>query len=194
MKKYIIGASAFFVFTIATAQAQDFSADNLSFSVLGGWASHPALAVSGSTSGMDNGFNVGARLGYKLDGIVPWSGFALDADYLYNQSNYVRTGAQLGTHSFMGDLTYHVPLLDTQWNVYGGAGLGAVEDNLYGGLHGASTVFGWQALGGAEYRFTPSTAMFVEYRYQNAHDANIAGAGAVGNTSDNLSVGVKFSL
>jgi hypothetical protein len=36
-------------------------------------------------------------------------------------------------------------------------------------------------------------AMFAEYRYQNAHDANIAG-GPVGNTSNNLSLGVKFKL
>ena len=156
MKMYIIGASTLLAFTAVAAQAQDFSPNNLSFSVLGGWASHPALTISGTQNGMENGFNVGARIGYKLDGTLPWSGFALDADYLYNQSNYVGTGAQLGTHSFMSDLTYHVPLMNTRWNVYGGAGLGAVEDNLYGSLHGASTVFGWQALGGAEYQFTPT--------------------------------------
>ena len=92
----------------------------------------------------------------------------------------------------MADITYHMPL-NPDWNVYGGAGLGVVHYNLNGALHGSSTVFGWQALGGVEYQYSPDMAMFAEYRYQNAHDANIAG-GPVGNTSNNLSLGVKFKL
>lgn len=37
-------------------------------------------------------------------------------------------------------------------------------------------------------------ALFTEYRYQNAHDANIGALTGVGNTSNNISVGMKFSL
>jgi hypothetical protein len=38
------------------------------------------------------------------------------------------------------------------------------------------------------------TSMFAEYRYQNAHNANVDSIRNVGNTSNNLSVGVKFNL
>ncbi len=37
-------------------------------------------------------------------------------------------------------------------------------------------------------------SLFTEYRYQNAHDANIGGLRGIGNTSNNASVGVKFNL
>ena len=72
--------------------------------------------------------------------------------------------------------------------------LGAVHDDLNGTLHGSSTVFGWQALGGLEYAMAPKTSLFAEYRYQNAHDANIGVTGPIGNTSNNVSMGVKFAF
>ena len=36
--------------------------------------------------------------------------------------------------------------------------------------------------------------MFAEYRYQNAHDVNAGGLTRIGNTSNNLSMGVKWNL
>ena len=52
----------------------------------------------------------------------------------------------------------------------------------------------WQALGGLEYPVSQDMTLFTEYRYQNAHDANIGALRGVGNTSNSLSVGMKFSL
>ena len=98
--------------------------------------------------------------------------------------------------SYMGNLIYHVP---TGWpiGIYGGAGIGAVTSEIYANnTHDSSTVLGWQAIGGIDYAISPDTKMFAEYRYQNAHDANLAipGVTRVGDTTNNLSVGVKFDL
>lgn len=139
---------------------------------------------------MDNGYNAGARIGTDL-GMLP--GFSVDADYFYNQASFQNTGAKLNSSSFMGDLTYHIPL-DWPVSFYGGAGAGLVNDDLSGSLHGGSAVFGWQALGGAEYRLNDMATMFAEYRYQNTHDANLGATTGVGNTSNNVSLGVKFNL
>jgi opacity protein-like surface antigen len=49
-------------------------------------------------------------------------------------------------------------------------------------------------LGGLEYPVSPDMTLFTEYRYQNAHDANIGVLQGVGNTSNSISVGMKFSL
>ena len=43
-------------------------------------------------------------------------------------------------------------------------------------------------------RLSQDMSLFTEYRYQNAHDANIDALRGVGNTSNSLSIGMKFSL
>jgi opacity protein-like surface antigen len=189
MNKYLIAAAALLVSGIAaSAQTTD---SRVNLSILGGWSSHPGLTLGAARPDGGDGFNAGARLSYDLGGMLPMSGFSVDADYFYNRADYTPgSAARLDSHSFMADLTYHAPINDS-WSLYGGAGLGAVKYDLRNA--GSSTVFGWQALGGVEHQFTPTTALFAEYRYQNAHDANIAGA-PVGNTSNNLSMGVKFKL
>ena len=191
MNKYLMAAAALLISgAAASAQTTD---GRLNFSVLGGWASHPGLTLGASRPDGGDGFNAGARVSYDMGGMLPMSGFSVDADYFYNRADYASgSPGRLDSSSFMANLTYHAPLNET-WNVYGGAGLGAVNDSLGGSLKGSSTVFGWQALGGLEYQYSPGMAMFAEYRYQNAHDANIGGA-RVGNTSNNLSLGVRFKL
>lgn len=57
-----------------------------------------------------------------------------------------------------------------------------------------ATVLGWHVLGGLEYPLSRDMSIFTEHRYQNAHDANISTLPGVGNTSNNLSMGLKFSL
>ena len=195
MKKFLLTTLSAIVLSAGAAQAQDRNApdSNLSFSVLGGWTSHPGLLLGGAKTSLEDGYNLGARLSTGLDNMgLP--GFSLDADYFYNRANYDGSShAHLASSSFMGDLIYTIPT-DSPFRLYGGAGLGAVQDNLDGGLHGSSTVLGWQAIGGAEYALSPGTSLFAEYRYQNAHDANIGAIHNVGNTSNNVSVGVKFGL
>jgi opacity protein-like surface antigen len=203
MKKLISAIAAFLALGVTAASAQSLS--NLDFSVLGGWSSHPGLSINGGHSPVDDSYNLGARVGTKLD-TMGLSNFSLDADVFFNRGGFAGTtakvgtvpagfgaGARLNSTSFMGDLIYHLPTA-APWSFYGGGGIGVVHDNLDGTLHGSSTVMGWQGLGGVEYAFTPSTSLFVEYRYQNAHDANIGAVRGVGNTSSNVSVGVKFNL
>ncbi len=73
---------------------------------------------------------------------------------------------------------------------------GAIQTNFDNGAgnHGGSTVLGWQALGGVEYRASDQASMFAEYRYQDAHDANAGRPDGISNTSNNLSFGVKCHL
>jgi opacity protein-like surface antigen len=195
MKKFLATTLTAIVLGAGAAQAQDRNDQdsNLSFSVLGGWTSHPGLLLGGTKTSLEDGYNLGARLGAGLDGMgLP--GFSLDADYFYNRANYDGSShAHLASSSFMGDLIYTIPT-NSPLRFYGGAGIGAVQDNLDGGLHGSSTVLGWQAIGGTEYALSPNTSLFAEYRYQNAHDANIGAIRNVGNTTNNVSVGVKFGL
>ena len=99
-----------------------------------------------------------------------------------------------GRH-FLQIMIYRAPL-SGPWTLYGGGGLGAVNTNIDNkvGNHGGSTVLGWQALGGLEYRTSEWASLFAEYRYQNAHNVNAGGLTGIGNTSNNLSVGVKWHL
>jgi opacity protein-like surface antigen len=187
MKKYLMSLSAVLL-TAGAAQADIM--ENSYVSVLGGWSSHPDLSFGSGRAAVDDGYNAGARVGTWLDALP---GFTLDADYFFNRSAYPGGTAHLNSSSVMGDLIYHLHT-SMPLNFYGGAGLGVVNDNLSGSLHGGSAVLGWQAIGGAEFPLSPSTALFAEYRYQNAHDANVGAVANVGNTSDNVSLGVKFNM
>ena len=186
MRKYLT-AMAVLLATAGAAEADIF--DNSFVSILGGWSSHPNLTLGAAQPSVGSSYNVGARVGTALN-MLP--DFTVDADYFYNRGNYAG-GGQLNSQSFMGDLIYHVPL-DFPLHLYGGGGLGVVNDSLGGPLKGSSTVFGFQVIGGAEFPMNDNTALFAEYRYQNAHDANAGSFQGVGNTSNNISVGVKLSL
>jgi opacity protein-like surface antigen len=187
MKKYLIALSVIFL-TASAAQAEMW--DNSYVSVLGGWSSHPDLSFGSGRTATDDGYNAGARVGTWLNALP---GFTLDADYFFNRTDYPGHAAHLNSSSVMGDLMYHLPT-DLPLNFYGGAGIGLVNDNLSGSLHGGSAVLGWQAIGGAEFPLNPSTSLFAEYRYQNAHDANIGAVSNVANTSNYVSLGVKFNM
>jgi opacity protein-like surface antigen len=187
MKNLFVVSAVTLLLGTAAAQAESY------VSVLGGATFAPGLNVSKNS--MDTGFNVGARYGYYLDN---WNlpNLSVEADGLFSQSNYSRSSdARLQSSSYMGNLIYHLPM-DGPFQVYGGAGLGAVNTNFDNGIgnHGGSTVLGWQALGGLEYRASEQASLFAEYRYQNAHNVNAGGLTGIGNTSNNLSFGVKWHL
>lgn len=193
MKIFILSSAAALLLATGAAQADSTHSDNMYASILGGATFDPSLMAGGSLHDMDTGYNFGARFGYGLDNILPMPGWSAEADVFYNASGYQPSASHLASTSVMGDLVYHfntgLPV-----NIYGGAGLGAVNDRVGGLVHDSSTVFGWQALGGLEYPVSQDMSLFTEYRYQNAHDANIDALHGVGNTSNSLSVGMKFSL
>lgn len=171
--------------------------DPLYLSILGGWTFNPSLMAGGTLNDLHSGYNVGARIGYGLDNLLPMQGWSIEADTFWNSANYknssILPSSNFASTSVMGDLIYH---FDPGWPVrlYGGAGIGAVSDHVGGPISASSTVFGWQVLGGLEYPMSHDMSIFTEYRYQNAHDANVGNLPGVGNTSNNLSVGLKFSL
>jgi opacity protein-like surface antigen len=189
MKKFVVASAAALLLSTAAAQAESY------VSILGGPTWAPNLNVAGAKRAMDTGFNAGARYGFYLDG---WNlpNISIEADGLFNRSKF--SGANAGrieSSSYMGNLIYHANL-NGPFSLYGGAGVGAVQTNFdnYAGNHGGSTVLGWQALGGLEYRASETASLFAEYRYQNAHNVNAGGLTGIGNTSNNLSMGVKFHL
>ena len=194
MRNVIVASAAALLLGAVSAASSAALADTY-ISVLGGPTFAPGLNVNGVRNNMDTGFNVGGRVGTTLDN---WNlpNFSVEADGLFNQSTYSNTNnARLQSSSYMGNLIYHLPT-NSPFSVYGGAGLGAVNTNIDNGVgnHGGSTVLGWQALGGVEYRASDQASLFAEYRYQDAHDVNAGGLTQIGNKSNNLSFGVKWHL
>ncbi|MEI9993916.1 MAG: outer membrane beta-barrel protein [Rhizomicrobium sp.] len=179
---------------IAAIAATGAQAQGWNISVMGGSTWSPRLTLGAAPRDVDNGFNGGGRLGYDLDGWTGLSGLSADADIFYTQSDYTGRQSRLSSLSFMGDLIYRVDL-GLPVGVYGGAGVGGVRtmvNNLT--VDSGSTVFAWQALGGIDYQISPETSMFAEYRYQDAHNANVGTLNNVGYRSNNVSVGLKFDL
>lgn len=189
MKNVIVASAAALLLGTFAASANDSYV-----SVLGGPTWMPDINVAGTKHAMDTGFNVGARYGYFLD---DQNHFSLEADGLFGQSAFAGSNAgRIQSSSYMANAVYHLPFEQTPFSLYAGAGVGAIQTNFDNGIgnHGGSTVLGWQALGGVDYRLNDEMGLFAEYRYQNAHDVNAGGIGPIGNTSNNLSVGVKWHL
>jgi opacity protein-like surface antigen len=179
---------------LAAVSATAAQAEGWNLSLMGGSTWSPALSVGAANHPMDEGFNAGGRLGYDLDSWTGISGLTLASDVFYTQSDYSNTQTRLSSLTFMGDLIYRVDL-GLPVGVYGGAGAGAVRTMVSGPtIDNSGTVFAWQALGGIDYRITPESKLFAEYRYQDAHDANLAPLTGVGYKSNNVSVGVKIDL
>lgn len=190
MKKIILTSAAAILLSAGAAYADPY------VSVLGGADFTPTQAVGAGRADMDTGWNLGARVGTDLNnywGSAP-SGLSVEGDLFYHQSHYAGSAAHLDSGSLMGNLIYHVNM-DSALTPYIGAGVGGVMTQVSTGVNQDSqTVFGWQGIGGLEYAVNPDTSLFTEYRYQDAHWANVGGVPHVGNTSDNVSVGVKFHM
>lgn len=198
MKNLIVASAAALLLgtcVLGVGAAQADILDNSYVSILGGPTFAPGLNVNGVKRNMDTGYNLGARYGRYLD---DWGlpNLSAEADFLFSRSDYSNSAnARLQSSSYMGNLVYHLPT-QSAFGLYGGGGVGAVNTNIDNGVgnRGGSTVFGWQLLGGVEYRASEQASLFAEYRYQNAHNVNAGGLTQVGNTGNNLSFGVKWHL
>ena len=122
MKKLLVASAAALLLGTFAASANDSYV-----SVLGGPTWMPA-SMSAAPRPLDTGFNVGARYGYSWT-TEPAS--LVEADGLFGQSNFngINNG-RLQTSSYMGNVVYHLPMNDTPFSVYGGAGIGAVNTNF----------------------------------------------------------------
>ena len=105
---------------------------NFSFSVLGGWSWYPDMMLNGAKTGMEDGYNVGARLGYGLSDGWGMNNLSVDArlflQHVRLQWRQRSRGKNLISSSFMGNLLYHVPTA-SPWSFYGGGGVGLVNDD-----------------------------------------------------------------
>lgn len=191
MRKIILASVAAIAVSAGVAQADPYA------SILGGANFTPSQAIGAGRAGMDTGWNLGARVGTDLGNY--WngapSGLSVEGDLFWNQANYGGSATHKDSGSLMANLIYHVNT-DSPLGIYGGAGVGPVMTQLSTPAgQDSQTVFGWQAIAGIEHPLADSNAnVFAEYRYQDAHWANVGGFTHVGNTTDNVSVGVKFSL
>jgi opacity protein-like surface antigen len=156
-----------------------------------GWSSledqrdRPNVAAPAITSRFDDGFAVGARAGYEMG---PWR---FEGEYAYREQGQssIRVGG-VGTfgasgdrhaHAVMGNVLYDVPLgawmpMMLPLTPHIGAGIGAV--NLTDTVRVAGRrntdddwVFGYQAIGGVRYNFSPALALDVDYKYFATEDA-----------------------
>jgi opacity protein-like surface antigen len=194
MKKLVLCSAIVAAAAMASPAQANYWTDNVYVEVLGGPTFYPHLTFNGVPVQVDDGFNAGGRVGYRLDDELPFDGLAVEFDGLYNQAHYTGTQSRMSSGSLMANLVYRFDS-GMGFGVYGGGGLGAVQTSFNGhGFEGSSTVLGWQALGGLDAPLDQNTSLFAEYRYQNAHAVNFPFATHVGNTSNSFSVGLKFNL
>jgi OOP family OmpA-OmpF porin len=136
----------------------------------------------------DSGFAVGARVGYE------WAPWRFEEEYAYrsNDLNGFTVGsANVGgvngsrqSHAIMTNVLYDINLAGFGWNLgvpvtpHIGAGIGAVDVIDHVSVPGAGRVlnddnwqFGYQAIAGLRYNFTPTVAMDLDYRYLATTDA-----------------------
>ncbi len=201
MSKRVLGAgiAVAMTFGLADAQAQWFVTPSgpgvLYFGVEGGWThlDSPTDRVGGFNfkEHFDDGFNVGARAGYE------WGPLRFEEEFNFGQNDLNRlsgSGFSLAAHgqrnryAIMTNAIYDFPL---GWIVtpHLGVGIGAV--NLHnsiglrpiGGFGPCSAgcalasssewEFGYQAIAGIRYKFTPSLAFDLDYRYLATTDPTL---------------------
>ena len=134
-----------------------------------------------------SGFAAGARAGYELG---PWR-FEEEYTYRINDLNILSlggfkapgVGGSRQSHAFMTNLIYDINPGILGWGAWPvtphiGAGVGAVDVVDHARVAGVGRlfndddwVFGYQAIGGVRYNFSPAIALDVDYRYLATTDA-----------------------
>ncbi len=127
----------------------------------------------------NDGFNVGARLGYQ------WNAWRFEGEYSYraNASNATAFGSSIN-----GDINTNSLMFNTiyDFNVgWGGLtphiGMGIGGATLNGNFNSAAlgyrsktsdVVFAYQAIAGVRYMFTPNLAFDLDYRYRGSSDVS----------------------
>jgi outer membrane protein OmpA-like peptidoglycan-associated protein len=136
----------------------------------------------------DSGFAAGARVGYE------WGPWRLEEEYAYRSNDLNRftvgsfnvSGATGGreAHAIMTNVLYDFNLAGLGWNFglpvtpHVGAGIGAVNVIDHVKVPGIGRLlnnddwqFGYQAIAGLRYNFTPAVAFDLDYRYLATTDA-----------------------
>jgi len=124
----------------------------------------------------NDGFNVGARLGYQ------WNAFRFEGEYSYraNGSNATVLGSKVnGTLSSNTIMFNGIYDFNVGWPVtphiglgLGGASLDGSFDSPTIGYHSRTSdfVFAYQAIAGIRYPFAPNFVLDLDYRYRGTAD------------------------
>jgi outer membrane protein OmpA-like peptidoglycan-associated protein/opacity protein-like surface antigen len=143
---------------------------------------------SGLTHRYNDGFNVGARLGYE------WGPLRIEEEFNFRQNgirNVSGFGATVGTtgnrntYAFMTNLIYDFTF-GWPFSPHIGGGIGAVQLHDSWGIPGFGTiasssdwVLGYQGIAGIRYNINPALAFDLDYRYLGTTDpsfgSNFAG-------------------
>jgi OmpA-OmpF porin, OOP family len=176
----------------------------------GGWSmledANGSVAGVGFKQRFDDGFNLGARVGYEMG---PWR-FEEEFSYRDNgQRNISALGATVATngsrktYAFMTNAIYDFTL---GWPVtpHIGGGIGAVNlnDNLsiagFGKVADFSDwVFGYQGIAGIRYNINPTLVFDVDYRFVGTTDPHFrttAAAGSLKYRSEHISHSILANL
>ena len=215
-----VGIAVAMMFGLADAQAQLFVTPSgpgiLYFGVEGGWThlDNPTDRLGGFKfrEHFDDGFNVGARAGYE------WGPLRFEEEFNFGQNHLNRLSSSAGSlaahgqrnrYAIMTNAIYDIPV---GWIVspHVGAGIGAVNLHNSIGLKpipgfgpcvagcalASNSVweFGYQAIAGIRYKFTPSLAFDLDYRYLATTDPTFKTLGGLNYKSEYSTHNVVASL
>jgi OmpA-OmpF porin, OOP family len=173
----------------------DARAQVIYFGAEGGWSNledqKDRFNVAGAPSvrnRYDSGFAAGARVGYE------WGPWRFEEEYAYRSNDLDRfsiggfnvpgASGSRRSHAIMTNVLYDFNLAGLGWNIglpvtpHIGAGVGAVnvQDRVRVPVLGTilrddDWQFGYQAIAGLRYNFTPNLAADLDYRYLATTDA-----------------------
>lgn len=169
-------------------------------------------------SSLDDGYAVGAALGYNFGQVWPLGGLRLEAEWTYRENdvdNHEIGGADvinptgsIESHAFMANL-YHDFLPGAAINPYIGAGIGMAELDFknYGAnvaganveaLDDSDSVMAYQAIAGLAFAINQNLSLTADYRYFTTEKAEVTAA--VDNGTDTryrnhtLMAGLRYSF
>jgi outer membrane immunogenic protein len=164
------------------------------------------VSPSGLSSNDLNGGMFGGYAGYNFE-YAPWV-FGIEGDFngTWNNSSGVIVGppaaiVDIGT-DWLASIRARVGYSYDRALIYGTGGVAwtsATADvtTALGTFSGDKTLTGWTLGGGVEYAFTDNWLGRVEYRYYGFDNADLDGAGPLGNVdlnSQTVSVGIAYKF
>jgi opacity protein-like surface antigen len=153
------------------------------FGVEGGWTnlqspqsgSASSPLVNTLSESFEDGYNIGARVGYK------WGALRIEEEFRYQHNGItsitdgvpLKTFPASGTRTAFALMTNAIYDFDLGWPLtpHLGGGIGAVGQRDEWTIPSGrcdddwNWVFGYQAIAGVRYNITPSLALDVDYRY-----------------------------
>ena len=162
------------------------------FEFFGGISFPPDLEYNGIEYPLDEGYNVGAAVGFALNDKVD-----LEFEVFYDDTEYTGFGDSISNLALMFNAFYNIPLTQ-KLTGYVGAGVGAFDvsyDNCpQTTIPGNEWLLGYQFIGGVRYAITDCIDVFTEYRYLAGGNETYIGGVEEEYRSNDVSAGVRFNF